>query len=143
MRNPAIPAVFIGLIFFVSGLRFPYAVESGISLIGGITAPISMILLGVILARQRIKDAFTDARLLVPVAAKLLVVPIMTFLMLNFIIQNTLMLGVIVTLMAMPPAVLTVIFAEQFDADGFSAAKFIVVGTMLCAVTVPLVSLLL
>ena len=143
ISNPVIIAVIIGSFFFISGRRLPIAIEGGISLLGGITAPISMILLGVILARQSLKDAFTDVRLLVPVSAKLLIIPLVSMPILSWIIPNPLMFRVIVTLMAMPPAVLTAIFAEQFEADGFSAAKFIVVGTILCAVTVPLISLLL
>jgi len=142
-RNPAIIAVIFGSFFFLTGRRLPEAIEGGISLIGGITAPLSMILLGVILARQSLKDAFTDMRLLAPVAAKLLIVPLVSLPILSWIIPNPLMFRVIITLMAMPPGALTVIFAEQFEADAFSAAKFIVIGTILCAVTVPLISLLL
>lgn len=143
LRNPAIPAVFIGFIFFITGFRLPYAVEGGITLIGGITTPMSMILLGVILARQSLKKAFTDARLLLPLAAKLIVMPLVSLGALYFIIPNPLMLNVIVILMAMPPAAVTAIFAEQHNADAFTAAKFVVVGTILCAITVPIFSLLL
>jgi len=143
VRNPAIPAIFAGFIFFVTGWRLPVAIEGGISLIGGITSPMSMILLGVILARQSLKDAFTDLRSLPPVAIKLLAMPLITFLALRWIIPNPLMFSVIVTLMAMPPAVLTAIFAEQFNADAFTSAKFVVVGTILCVVTVPVIALFL
>jgi len=142
-RNPAIPAVFIGFAFFLTERRLPEAIESGIALIGGITAPMSMILLGVILARQSLKDAFMDLRLLPPIAARLVVIPLAVLPVLYFIIPNPLMFSVIVTLMAMPPAALTAIFAEQFNADAFCAAKFVVVGTIICGVTVPLISLLL
>jgi len=58
-------------------------------------------------------------------------------------VVNPLMLSVIVTIIAMPPAALTAIFAEQYKADALAAAKFVVVGTILCAITVPLISLLL
>ena len=53
------------------------------------------------------------------------------------------MLGVIVTLMAMPPAALTAIFAEQFGGDAVTGSRLVVIGTLLCVVTVPVVSLLL
>jgi predicted permease len=143
LRNPAIPAVFFGFFFFVTGLRLPQAIEGGIYLIGGVTSPLSMILLGVILARQRLRDAFTDIRLLPPIGIKLIVIPLITFFALRPILPNTLMFSVIVTLMAMPPAVLTAIFAEQFNGDSFTSAKFVVVGTILCVITVPLIALLL
>jgi len=142
-RNPALPATWIGSIFFVTELRLPEALEGGISLIGGLTTPVSMILLGVILAKQSLKNAFKAARLFLPVAVKLVAIPLITWLALRWVICNPLMLNVIVTLMAMPPGVLTAIFAEQYDADSFGAAKFVVLGTILCVITVPLLSLLL
>jgi len=142
-RNPALPATLIGFIFFVTEFRLPLALEGGVSLIGGLTTPVSMILLGVILAKQSLKNAFKAARLFFPVAVKLIAIPVVTWLVLRPIIHNTLMLNVIVTLMAMPPGVLTAIFAEQYDADSFAAAKFVVLGTILCVVTVPVLSLLL
>jgi len=143
VRNPAIPAVIVGSIFFVSGMRVPYAIEGGVSLIGGITSPLSMILLGVILARQSLVKAFTDVRMLPAIGAKLIIMPLAVLPVLAWLVPNPIMFYVIVTLMAMPPAALTAIFAEQFDADSFTAAKFVVVGTILCAITVPLISLLL
>ena len=143
IRNPAIPAVVVGFTFFVTGWVLPDAILGGINLIGGITSPMSMILLGVILARQSLKNAFTDVRLLPPIAVKLLIIPIIAFFALRWIIPNPLMFSVIITLMAMPPAALTAIFAEQFNADAFTSAKFVVVGTILCVLTVPVIALLL
>jgi len=143
MRNPAIPAVVVGFTFFVTGLQLPEAIEGGVMLIGGITSPMSMILLGVILARQSLKNAFTDVRMLPAIGARLIVIPLAVLPILAWIIPNPIMFYVIATLMAMPPAALTAIFAEQFNADAFTAAKFVVVGTILSAVTVPLISLLL
>lgn len=142
-RNPVLPFTVIGFIFFVTELRLPQALEGGISLIGGLTTPVSMILLGVILAKQSLKNAFKTARLFLPVTVKLILIPLATWLVLRPVIHNPLMLNVIVTLMAMPPGVLTAIFAEQYDADSFGAAKFVVLGTILCVVTVPILSLLL
>jgi len=69
--------------------------------------------------------------------------PILTWLSLRWVVPNPLMLGVIVTLMAMPTAATTAIFAEQFKGDSAMAAKLVVVSTILCVVTVPLISLLL
>jgi len=143
IRNPALLATCVGFVFFLTGLRLPTALEGGVSLIAGITSPISMILIGAILAKQRLKDALMDMKILPPVAAKLIIMPIVTWLALRWFITNPLMLGVIVTIMAMPVAAATAIFAEQFDGDSAMAAKLVVVSTLICVVTVPLVSLLL
>jgi len=143
IRNPALAATIIGFIFFLTGFRFPAALEGGISLIAAMTSSISMILIGAILAKQRLKDALMDIKILPPVVAKLLLMPILTWLGIRWFVSNTLMLGVIVTLMAMPTAALAAIFAEQYNSDSPVAAKLVVVSTLVCVVTVPLVSFLL
>ena len=144
MRNsPAVPATIIGFIMFLTELRLPSPLEGGIDLINGMTTPLSMILIGAILAKQRLKDSLTDVRVLPVTFVKLVLIPLVSLLVLRWFIPNPLMLSVIVTLMAMPPAATTAIFAEQYEGDAVSAAKFVVVPTILCAVTVPLIALLL
>jgi len=139
---PVLIVVVVGFMFFVTGLRLPFAFENGIALIGGMTTPISMIIIGAILARQRLKDSLMDFKVLPSVAMRLLVVPLVSFFVLRLFISNVLMLNVIVTLVGMPVAAMTAIFAEQYDADALAGAKFVVVSTILCVVTVPVIALL-
>ena len=142
IKTPALPALFLGFIFFVTGIRLPPSLEGGIGMIASMTTPLSMILIGMILAKQRLKDALMDIKMMPPVCVRLVIVPLLSFFILRIFISNPLMLDVIITLMAMPPAAVTVIFAEQYEADGMAAARFVVVSTIVCVVTVPLISLL-
>jgi len=141
-HNPALVAVVIGIVFFVTGLRLPMAFEGGFVLIGSLTTPVSMIFIGMLLAKQRLKDALMDFRVLPYVGIRLVVIPLAVFFVLQWFVPNPLMLNVIVTLMAMPVAAMTAIFAEQYNADAVAAAKIVVVSTVLCVVTVPLIALL-
>lgn len=141
-KNPALLSTIIGLIFFVSGLRFPAAIENGIALLGGLTTPLSMILIGAILGRHKLKESFIDKKLILPSAARLIVIPMLSFFALYFLLPNQLMLGTIVTLMAMPAAASTAIFAEQFQSDTHAAAKIVVVSTILSMITIPLMMLI-
>jgi len=143
IETPTLVALTIGIIFFVTGFRLPYALEGGVALIGSMTTPLSMVFIGSILAKQRLKDALMDFRLLPVVGIRLVIVPLLSFFVLNIFIENELMLGVIVTLMAMPVAAITAIFAEQFEADAMAAAKYVVVSTIICVITVPVLSFLL
>ncbi|MCL2404322.1 MAG: AEC family transporter [Defluviitaleaceae bacterium] len=143
INNPALAGTILGFIFFLTGLRLPAPIEGGVSLIAYMNSPLSMILIGALLAKQPIKETFTDIRVLPPNAVKLIVIPIASLLILRWFIPNPVMLGTIVTLMAMPPAANTAIFAEQFGSDSVAATRLVIVGTLLCVVTVPLISLLL
>jgi len=143
INNPALAGTIIGFIFFLTGLRLPAPIEGGVTLIAGMNSPLSMILIGALLAKQPIKETFTDIRVLPPNAVKLIVIPLASLLVLRWFIPNPIMLGTIVTLMAMPPAANTAIFAEKFGSDSVAATRLVIVGTLLCVITVPLISLLL
>ncbi|MCL2840215.1 MAG: AEC family transporter [Defluviitaleaceae bacterium] len=144
MKNsPAIPVTLIGFVLFLTGLRLPAPLEGGIALVSNMTTPLSMVLIGGMLAKQRLRDSFTDIKILPPTVIKLVVIPLAALFILRWFVPNPLMLSVIVTLMAMPPAASTAIFADQFGGDSVAAAKFVVVPTILCAITVPLIALLL
>ena len=143
INNPALTGTIIGFVFFLTGIRLPAPLEGGVALMAGMNSPLSMILIGALLARQPLKETFTDIRVIPPNAVKLVVIPLLSLLVLHRFITNPVMLGVIVTLMAMPPAINTAIFAEQFGKDSVAATRLVIVGTLLCVVTVPLISLLL
>jgi predicted permease len=141
--NPALFATFAGMLLFVTQLRPPQPVTDGISLLGGMTSPISMILVGSILAKGRLRDLLTDWRVVPLMSVRLAVIPLTAFFTLRLFIHNPVMLGVIVVLSAMPVAAITSIFAEKYNGDTVLASKLVVLSTLLCVVSVPLISLLL
>ena len=143
IKNPALAGTILGFIFFLTGLRLPAPIQGGVQLIAYMNSPLSMILIGALLAKQPLKETFTDIRVLPPNAVKLIVIPIASLLVLRWFVPNPVMLGTIVTLMAMPPAANTAIFAEQFGGGSVAATRLVIVGTLLCVITVPLISLLL
>ncbi|MCL2399195.1 MAG: AEC family transporter [Defluviitaleaceae bacterium] len=141
--NPVLAASYIGFIFFIAGWQLPYAVGNGVSLVGGMTIPLSMILVGSILAKSRFITLFTDLKVIPVIAVRLLVIPLATFFVLRHFLHNIVMFEVIVILAAMPAASLTVIFAEQFRGDTAAASKIVALSSFLCLLSIPLVSLLL
>ena len=142
-QNPALAGVIIGLVMFLTNRKLPTPLEDGVALIAAMNSPLSMILIGALVAKQPLLETFTDIRVLPPNAVKLIVIPLASLFVLRNFVQNPIMLGVIVTLMAMPPAVNTAIFAEQLGGDSVAATRLVIVGTLLCVVTVPVISLLL
>ena len=142
VQRPVIPAAIIGYAMFVTGFRFPSPVEGGIGLISGITAPVSMIVIGAVLARENLKEALLDMRLIPHTLLRLLVLPVLTFFTLRSIFGSTLMVYVLTTLMAMPVGAITVILAEKYARNSKLAARFVVVTTLLSAITMPVLSLM-
>ena len=141
-RSPVVPAALLGYVMFLTGSRFPSPMESGIGFLSGITAPVSMIVIGAVLAKENLKEALLDVRLIPHTVLRLLVLPLFTLFMLRAIFGSTMMVYVLTTMMAMPVAAITVILAEKYAKNPGLAARFVVVTTLLSAITMPALALL-
>ena len=142
VQSPVVPAALLGYIMFLTGFRLPSPVESGIGFLSGITTPVSMIVIGAVLARENLKEALLDMRLIPHTLLRLVVLPILTLITLRAIFGSTLMVYVLTTLMAMPVGAITVILAEKYAKNSNIAARFVVVTTLLSAITMPALSLM-
>ena len=141
--NPALVATYIGFFLFLTGLRPPEFIESGVGLVGGMTTPLSMLIVGSILAKSRLLTLVNDPRVLPVIFMRLVGIPLVALLVLRPFLHNDVMLGVIVILAAMPVAALTVIFAEQYKGNTAVASKLVALSSLLCLFSIPLISLLL
>ena len=141
--NPALIATYIGFLFFMTGWRLPENVEHGVSLVGNMSIPLSMMLVGAILAKNRLSTLFNDIKIVPVIFARLFGIPLMTFFILRMFLHNNVMLEVIVILVAMPPGALTVIFAEQYKGDTSLASKLVALSSILSLLSIPIISLVM
>ncbi len=116
---------------------------------GNMTAPLSMLIVGVRLAELSPRSLFCDKGVWLSAFVRLLVSPALTFLIvlpfkLAGLFENDIYLLLApVIAMAMPPAASIVAFAERFDGDRESAAAAYSTGTLVSLVTLPIVLLLI
>ncbi|KMT22563.1 AEC family transporter [Clostridium cylindrosporum] len=141
-KNPGMIAVFIGMIIFIFSIKLPFAVSNTISLIGSMTAPLSMIIIGVSLYDVNLKTAFKGIEYYGASLMRLVITPLAIYAVLSLLGFTGIILGISVLLSAMPAAATTVTFAQIYEGDVESASKITVVTTILSAVTLPLIMLL-
>jgi predicted permease len=141
--NPGIVAVFIGLILFFSPVKLPYVASRVVDLIGSITTPLAMIIVGAMLAEVNIKEVFSGVYMYYGIAVRLLILPVIVLYTLKFAGITGNVLVVCCLLSAMPAAANSVIFAERFDGDSVLASKIVFISTVFSIVTIPLITLLL
>ena len=142
-RNEALIATIVGLTLFVTSVRLPAPVGNALSMAGSLTTPVSMMIIGGLLAKNSFKLVFSDVRIYALAAVRLLVLPLAAFAILRLFVTNPLMLGVMVYLTAMPAGAVLGIVAVQKGADAFTASKVVFMTTLLSLFTIPLISLLL
>ncbi len=116
---------------------------------GNMTAPLSMLIVGIRLAELSPKQLFCDKGIYLASVMRLLVAPLVTYLIvLPFrlwgIFENDpyLLLAPVIA-MAMPPAASIVAFCEKHDGEKMYAAANYATGTILALISLPLVLFLI
>jgi len=143
VANPAILAVIIGVILFVFSIKLPLPIENAIKLVGSTTTPISMIIVGSMLAEMKFKDAFSDFSIYYATFVRLLIVPMIVYAVLKLLKVDDLLLKICVILQAMPAAVMAPLLAEKYGGDNLLASQCVFITTIISAVTIPIVILFL
>jgi predicted permease len=142
LLNPNIIAVELGLLQCLISVKLPYFLDYSIEKVGNTVSPISMIIVGAILADVNIKSIFDKSVFLVAVV-RLLLLPLMTIGILSVFQLDETISGVTLVLTAMPVGTTTALLAAKYDADVDFASKCVFVTTMLSLITVPLLMLLI
>ncbi|HDR74130.1 MAG TPA: AEC family transporter [Methanoculleus sp.] len=143
LLNAGIAASLLGLALFLLSVRIPSPLFEALDLLGGTTTPLAMVVVGALLATFPARRMVEDWRIGIAAAARLLVIPVAAWLVLQPFGTDPLAFAVLITLAAMPTAANTVIFAEEYDADALLASRIVFVTTMSSVVTIPLLTGLL
>ena len=141
--TPTFIATYLGILFFVTGLRLPIQVQDGIGVIGNMSLPLSMMLVGSILAKEKLEEMFNDVKVVPIILTRLLVIPIIAFFILRTFVHNIVMLEVVVILVAMPAATMAAIFADQYNGNTTTASKIVALSSILSVVSIPAVTVLI
>ncbi|SEF51582.1 hypothetical protein SAMN05660865_00408 [Caloramator fervidus] len=141
--NPGLVSVILGFILFIFSIKLPYPIQRTLELIGSTTTPLSMIIVGSMLADININEFFKDYKIYYISLLRLIIIPLVTLTILKFFNFSGMLLGIPVLIMAMPAAANTALFAEKFDADVSLASKCVFFTTVLSVVTIPLIIMLL
>lgn len=135
--HPCIVAVYVGLILLITQLSLPEFLGSTIRSVGNCTTPLSMILIGTILAEVDVKSIMSRT-VLAYTGIRLVIIPLIALIGCRLFHVDGLITGVSVLLAGMPAGSSTAILAAKYDGDYKFATKCVVVSTVLSLVTIPL-----
>lgn len=141
--NPAVLSMAVAIPIFVSGLRFPEQFENMITLLGRMTTPLCMLVLGMRLATVQIKPIFTSGLQYFVIAIKQLAMPLIAYAVLSLFSLDPIMKQTLFILTATPVASIVLNFAEMLGQGQKTAANVVLLGTLLSVLTIPIMSLLL
>lgn len=138
LLNPGIVSVVIGILLFIFSLKLPAPVASAVEMVGSMTSPLSMLIIGATIADCELKKLFRGWNLYYITAVRLILIPLLAFVVLKLVGLPDMLLKVCVLVVAMPIATTTAIFAELYDSDSIFASRTVVFSTLLSIITIPL-----
>ncbi len=137
--NPGVIACVLAVTIYLAGWRVPEVIAAPIGYLSNLTAPLSMMVIGASLAGVKVKEFFTDKRMLVFSAVKMLALPVLLCLLIRLVIGNGVLLGVCVIVTAAPVGSMTAMMAQEFGGEYRLISKGVALTTILCVVTIPIV----
>ncbi len=150
LLNPTTISVIIAIIIYGFGIEFQNTMGDfgpllgdAISLLGKMTTPVSMIVLGIRLGTTSLKAVFTNYHAYIVSLIKLVVFPLICFVIVYFTPLPYSMRASIVILACAPCASLILNLAEMLGSEQDYAANVVLISTLLSIITIPLVLLIL
>ena len=143
LLSPGVIASLAALVIYVLNVSFPQVVSNPISLIGDMTTPLAMLIIGATLSQYKMKDVFLDLKVYLFVLIIDLVIPILFSPLIKMFINDVMIQGIALIILAMPVANGAVLFAKKYNQDEFLAAKTVFISTLMSIMTIPILVYLL
>jgi predicted permease len=113
LTNPSIIAVYVGLILFTLSIPVPEVIQEAVRIVGDMTMPLSMLIIGGVISTARLSTVFSDWRVYLASAVRLVVMPAIAIYGTMFLTFRASQSGGCHG-PAMPIAANTTVFSEMF-----------------------------
>ena len=133
-------AVVLGLIFYINQWTLPTVLGSALDYLGSITSGLSMVVVGLSMAKLDIKSMFQGHRNYIITALRLVVIPLITLALIRTLGRglDPVIAGTLLLTSGLPSPSAVSIIAEQYHTNVDLGARMIFLTTLFCMVTVPL-----
>jgi predicted permease len=141
--NPAMFSLLIAIPFFVFEIPLPKSVDSMVDIIGRMSTPISMLIMGMRLATTDFKRMFTTKQVYLSISMKQFLMPLICLLMVAFLPVDSGMKAVLYIICCCPVASVVLNFSEILGEGQREAAATVLLSTILSIATLPIMTLLI
>lgn len=136
--SPCMVASVAAVVLALTGLKFPAVLTNTIGTIGNITTPGALLVIGISIAKQPLREMLGSAKIYLMSALRLIVLPVIIWFVLHFFLHDQTILGVIVVTFAMPTATMVSMLADEYGSDQRATVQGVFLTTLFSMVTIPL-----
>ena len=140
--NPAFLSILVALPIFITGFQFPVQINDMITLLGKMTTPLCMIIMGMRLATVKVKSMFNQPLQYLAVLVKQVAYPLLALALISLFDVDAQMKQTLFILCCCPIASMVLNFAEVLGEGQENAANDVLLGTAASVLTIPLMLLL-
>ncbi len=141
--NPSMIGFLIGLPLFLTGTKLPLEIDSMITILAKMTTPLCMLIVGMRLATVSMKGLLCSPFQYFIVFVKQIFMPLFALAIVWFIPIDLYARQTMFILASTPVASIVLMFAEMLGEGQESAANLVLLGTVGCVGTIPLMMLIL
>ena len=132
LLHPCVVACAIGIVFMLTGVKLPKFIDNPVKTLGRCTTPLSMLVVGMILADIDLKH-LVDRTVVEFTVLRLVLIPLAVYLVCLLLPISKTAIGVAVLLAAMPAGTTTSMLAAKYNRDPGFATKLVIFST-LCSI---------
>lgn len=137
LTHPCIVAIYVGAIIMVSGVKLPTPVEDTILAISKCNTPLSMMLVGMMLAEINPKGLI-DKTMVFYASVRLLMIPAVIYASTAYLPVDPVLRGITVIMAGMPAPITTALLSAKYGGDEEYATGMIFITTILSLITLPM-----
>ncbi|SHI07998.1 hypothetical protein SAMN02745823_02312 [Sporobacter termitidis DSM 10068] len=131
------------VLIFAFNISMPKIIVDTTALVGHMTTPGAMLIIGSTLAEIPFREVFSEKRLYPVVFVRLILIPVVTWLVLRLFVSDAQTLGILMVEAAMPTATAGTMLSLQYGGNDKLASKGVFLTTLFSVVTIPLLLYLL
>lgn len=141
--SPNLIATYITIVIVIFQYKMPVEVANACRLVGSMTVPGSLLIIGSTLAYVKVMDMVKNARMYLLAAIKLIAIPVVLFLIYKISPLDDKYANVLTILFGMPVASIGTMLCLKNNIDGKAMSEGTFVTTLLSVFSIPLLSLIL
>ncbi len=141
LLSPALVAILLGTVLVLLGLHLPGVLTTALSKLGGASMPLSLIYIGGMLSMTDVRKVLRCYELYAEIGIKMLLLPLLYFVVMLVLCVPGDMAGTVTFLTALPSINMVAMLAKNNGSDGDYAVCAVMMTTIACLITLPLVSL--
>lgn len=141
LLSPALIAIVLATVLVLLNIRLPYVLSATLNKLGAASMPLSLLYIGGMLSMTDVRKVLKCWELYGEILLKMLVLPLAFFAVMRALAVPLDMAGTITFLTGLPAINMVAMLAKNNGSEGDYAVCAVMMTTLACLVTLPLVSL--